>query len=69
MFVTTRVPFVVVNWGEAEATALRVESIKALQAAAEFELIIVDDGIVRGIAPPLDRRHRQRAQPPMLEAA
>ena len=43
MFVTTRVSFVVVNWGEAEATAVCVESIKAQQAAVELEIIIVDN--------------------------
>ncbi|MGA2527523.1 MAG: glycosyltransferase family 2 protein [Acidimicrobiales bacterium] len=39
----TRVSFVVVNWREAEATATCVESVKAQEADAEVEIIVVDN--------------------------
>ena len=38
-----RVSFVIVNWGEAEATTMCVESVKAQRANAELEIIVVDN--------------------------
>ena len=43
VLLTTRVSFVVVNWREAEATAMCVESVKAQEADAEVEIIVVDN--------------------------
>ena len=39
----TRVSFVIVNWGQPEATAMCVESVKAQRGAFDLEIIIVDN--------------------------
>ena len=39
----TRVSFVIVNWGQPEATAMCVESVKAQRGAFELEIIVVDN--------------------------